>query len=132
MVMNALGSIRKYFQRVVTSFLLCSPPRSIIITPGMPKSSASVNSFSSMHATAYGTSSFCTWIAQLRSMSLTEAPPKTSISGWPGASCSEAKARFAASLKRRLDCSIHSGCGPIPHPLAGSCSEANSLWSSLT
>ena len=35
--------------------------------------------------------------------------------GWPGASLSVVKAFLAASLKRRLERSIHSACAPMPH-----------------
>ena len=90
-VMNAFGSIRKYFHRVVTLDCCIVAPSSFsapsaIITPGRPWPSASSKSATSMHATANGRESFCTWIAQLRSMSETDAPPKTRRSGSPAAS----------------------------------------------
>mmetsp|Transcript_18188 Transcript_18188/g.58119 ORF Transcript_18188/g.58119 Transcript_18188/m.58119 type:complete len:302 (-) Transcript_18188:184-1089(-) len=86
-VMKARGSIRKYFHRVVTTpgpALASSPLPPRKMAAGMPCLPASVKRLSSMQVTMYGSASFCTCSAQLRSMSLTDAPPKTSSSGWPG------------------------------------------------
>mmetsp|Transcript_94879 Transcript_94879/g.284330 ORF Transcript_94879/g.284330 Transcript_94879/m.284330 type:complete len:215 (-) Transcript_94879:247-891(-) len=72
-----------------------------------------------MQATAYGSPSFCVWIAQLRSMSLTDAPPKTRSSGSPTWSWSVPSAFFAASLKRRLTISVQPSTTPMPQPFGG-------------
>ena len=72
-----------------------------------------------MHATANGRLSFWTWIAQLRSMSETDAPPKTRRSGSPAASFNVPNWRCAAPLKRSVDLPIQSSATPLPQPRAG-------------
>ena len=47
-------------------------------TAGQPADSARVKSCSSIHATTKGIDVFCACVAQFISISLTEAPPKTS------------------------------------------------------